>query len=112
MEFEDKIIECVECGAEFVHRADDQARYADRGFTSEPKRCQECRQERKARQKNRGGGGGGGRERGGFRGGDYRAPKELFDTVCTDCGVKTSVPFKPIEGRPVYCRDCFRRRRD
>ena len=30
---------------------------------------------------------------------------------CSDCGKDAEVPFKPIEGRPVYCRDCFMKRR-
>ena len=50
------------------------------------------------------GGGGGGR---GFSSG----PREMFDAVCADCGQKTQVPFRPTEGRPVYCRDCFSKRK-
>src|ERR1051325_1891108 len=38
-------------------------------------------------------------------------PREMFDTVCSDCGKATQVPFKPTEGRPVYCRDCFQKHR-
>ena len=26
-----------------------------------------------------------------------------------DCGAECEVPFKPTQGRPVYCRDCFRK---
>lgn len=50
----------------------------------------------------------GGRDsnRGGFRGGSS-GPREMYPAVCSDCGVETQVPFKPIEGRPVYCRDCL-----
>ena len=29
------------------------------------------------------------------------------DVKCSDCGCQTQVPFKPTEGRPVYCRDCY-----
>ncbi|TFG57131.1 MAG: hypothetical protein E4H30_01500 [Methanomassiliicoccus sp.] len=36
-------------------------------------------------------------------------PREMSDVVCSDCGAKTQVPFKPTEGRPVYCRDCFQK---
>jgi CxxC-x17-CxxC domain-containing protein len=36
-------------------------------------------------------------------------PREMHDVVCSDCGAKTQVPFKPTEGRPVYCRDCFQK---
>ncbi|HEV8361821.1 MAG TPA: CxxC-x17-CxxC domain-containing protein [Candidatus Thermoplasmatota archaeon] len=52
------------------------------------------------------GGGGGGRGGGGFGG-----PREMFDAVCADCGKQTQVPFRPTEGRPVYCRDCFQKRK-
>ncbi|WP_292388920.1 CxxC-x17-CxxC domain-containing protein [Methanosarcina sp. UBA5] len=51
---------------------------------------------------NRGSSGG----RGGFRGGNS-GPREMHKVVCSDCGVETEVPFKPTEGRPVYCRDCL-----
>lgn len=44
--------------------------------------------------------------RGGFRGGNG-GPREMHSAVCSDCGVETQVPFKPTEGRPVYCRDCL-----
>ncbi|MFH0803903.1 MAG: CxxC-x17-CxxC domain-containing protein, partial [Candidatus Tagabacteria bacterium] len=30
----------------------------------------------------------------------------LFEAVCSNCGVRTQVPFKPDGRRPVYCRDC------
>lgn len=50
----------------------------------------------------------GGRDgnRGGFRGGNS-GPREMHKVICSDCGVETEVPFKPTEGRPVYCRDCL-----
>lgn len=36
-------------------------------------------------------------------------PREMFKATCSDCGQETEVPFKPMEGRPVYCRDCYRK---
>ncbi|HII93457.1 MAG TPA: DNA-directed RNA polymerase [Methanosarcina sp.] len=48
--------------------------------------------------------------RGGFRGGNS-GPREMYPAVCSDCGVETQVPFKPAEGRPVYCRDCLPKHR-
>ncbi len=113
MAYEDKVIVCEDCGAEFVHSAGDQARYAERGFTNNPKRCRECRAKRKVRQGGSGATGeGGGRGRGGAprrdRGGGGRGPRESFEAVCASCGVQTTVPFKPVEGRPVYCRECYR----
>lgn len=103
MSFEDRTIVCAECGAEFIHSADDQARYAQRGFAHDPKRCRPCREKRKAQQ---GGGGGGGRG-----GGPPRPPRESYEVQCAACGTMTTVPFKPTSGRPVYCRDCYRSRR-
>jgi len=45
------------------------------------------------------------------RGGYNRAPRDMFDVVCADCGKKTQVPFKPDGRRPVYCRDCYEKHR-
>jgi CxxC-x17-CxxC domain-containing protein len=41
---------------------------------------------------------------------DFR-PHEMHKAVCADCGKECEVPFKPTEGRPVYCRDCFAKKR-
>jgi DNA-directed RNA polymerase subunit RPC12/RpoP len=43
----DKILKCVQCGAEFVFTAGEQSVFEQREL-SEPKRCQECRAKRKA----------------------------------------------------------------
>lgn len=59
---------------------------------------------------NRGGGRGfgGGRGRDFGRGGrDDSGPREMFKTVCSNCGKECEVPFKPTTGKPVYCSDCF-----
>ena len=32
---------------------------------------------------------------------------EKFETICSNCGNLTSVPFKPEPGRAVYCKDCI-----
>ncbi|MEW5996270.1 MAG: CxxC-x17-CxxC domain-containing protein [Candidatus Micrarchaeota archaeon] len=40
-----------------------------------------------------------------------RPDREMHDAVCSDCGQSCQVPFKPTEGRPVYCRECFRKHR-
>ena len=100
MSFEDKTLVCADCSQEFTHSAEDQARYAERGFTNEPKRCRDCREKRKAQ---------GGR--GAMGGGGARPDREMHEVVCAECGAPTTVPFKPTKGRPVYCRDCFRSKR-
>lgn len=35
----------------------------------------------------------------------------MFNTKCTDCGEATTVPFKPKNTRPVYCRECYSKHR-
>jgi CxxC-x17-CxxC domain-containing protein len=60
-------------------------------------------------------GGFSGRSRGGFGGGRGRSsfgdrndgPREMFDAVCDNCGKNCQVPFKPTQGKPIYCSDCF-----
>ncbi len=52
--------------------------------------------------------------RGGFRGGGgggFGGPREMHKAKCADCGNECEVPFKPQEGRPVYCRDCYQKHR-
>lgn len=44
---EDKTIVCKDCGNEFTHTAGEQEFYKERQF-SEPVRCKECRDKRKA----------------------------------------------------------------
>ncbi len=104
--YQDKSINCVDCGEEFTFTAGEQEFYAAKGFTNEPTRCKPCRQRRKTSRNDRGGGGGGGG--GGY---DSRPQRELFDVTCDECGQQTQVPFRPSQDRPVYCRDCFSRRR-
>lgn len=42
----DKMLKCQDCGAEFVFTENDQRFYEEKGFTP-PKRCKNCRQNRK-----------------------------------------------------------------
>lgn len=54
-----------------------------------------------------------GSNRGGFRSrgrssfGSDRGSKEMFSTTCSNCGKPCEVPFRPTNGKPVYCSDCF-----
>jgi CxxC-x17-CxxC domain-containing protein len=112
MPFEDKKVVCSDCGAEFVHSAEDQARYAERGFSHEPKRCPQCRESRRSQSGRGHGPGGPSRASGGSGGpGAPREARESYEVVCAECGAQTTVPFKPSGNRPVYCRDCFRNKR-
>ena len=35
-------------------------------------------------------------------------PREMHKATCSNCGKECEVPFQPVEGRPVYCRDCYK----
>ncbi|MFC1902059.1 CxxC-x17-CxxC domain-containing protein [Chloroflexota bacterium] len=102
MSFEEKSLQCSDCGATFTFSVEEQEFFQSKGYTNEPKRCPTCRQARKTE---RYGGGGG------YGGGGYR-PRQMFPAVCAECGKDTEVPFEPREGRPVYCSDCYNKNRD
>jgi len=38
--------------------------------------------------------------------------RNFTKVVCSDCKKECEVPFRPSGGRPVYCRDCFAKRKD
>ena len=104
--YTDQVLTCADCGIDFVFSASEQEFFAQKGFTSAPKRCSSCRAQRRAT----GGGGSYASSGGGYNGGGgySRGPREMFDAVCARCGKDTQVPFRPTGARPVYCSDCFR----
>jgi CxxC-x17-CxxC domain-containing protein len=128
----DRTLTCSDCGNEFVFTASEQEFYTERGF-SDPRRCRDCRAARKSQRgagDSRGGyssggyasAGGysndysGGYSSGGYSGGGSggyreRAPREMYEATCSDCGNVARVPFRPTSGKPVYCADCFAKRR-
>lgn len=48
----DKTLVCKDCGSEFIFTEGEQAFYAEKGFTNEPVRCQDCRRARKQQRNN------------------------------------------------------------
>jgi len=40
-------------------------------------------------------------------GGGTKSNFELFEATCEKCNKRCEVPFRPSNGKPVYCRDCF-----
>ena len=38
---------------------------------------------------------------------NFGGPREMHKVTCSDCGKECDVPFKPLAGKPVYCRDCY-----
>lgn len=97
MEFQDKSLTCVDCGADFVWTAGEQLFFADKQFKNEPKRCKACKAKRANRAATSGSAGPGGRVE--------------TTTNCSACGKETTVPFRPTQGRPVFCKECFQQRK-
>ena len=98
MAFQDKSLQCSDCGATFTFTAEEQDFFQTKGYTNEPKRCPACRQARKS-------------ERGGSTGGGYSSgvKRQMYPTTCAQCGKDTEVPFQPRGDKPVYCSDCYRK---
>jgi CxxC-x17-CxxC domain-containing protein len=98
MEFQDKILKCIDCGADFIFTAGEQLFFHDKQFKNEPKRCKICKAKRVAVLGAPGPAG-------------QTFNKTETRTTCSQCGKETTVPFKPTQGRPVFCRECFQQRR-
>ena len=89
--FVDETLVCQTCGNEFVFTAGEQQFYKEKGFLNKPKSCKACRDAKK----NAG-----------------RAERVTFTTICADCGKEATVPFQPSSDRPVYCSECFEKRKN
>ena len=92
MEFQDRVLTCVACGEEFTFSAGAQQFFAEKGFEHDPKRCRDCKSKRRETLAG-------------------RMRRDEYSVSCAQCGRDTTVPFKPAEGRPVFCRSCVERRR-
>ncbi|MCL2638997.1 MAG: zinc-ribbon domain-containing protein, partial [Oscillospiraceae bacterium] len=71
--FEDKTLQCKDCGADFIFTSGEQEFYSEKGFVNEPQRCKACRDAKKSASRN----------------------KETFIAVCADCGGEAKIPFNP-----------------
>ena len=96
MTYTEKSLTCSDCGKTFPFTAEEQEFFASKGFINEPKRCPSCRSARRS-------------ERFGTDGGSYNngGPRQMFPTICGQCGKQTEVPFQPHNDKPVYCFDCY-----
>jgi CxxC-x17-CxxC domain-containing protein len=98
MEFQDKVLTCIDCGAEFVFTSGEQLFFHDKHFKNEPKRCKACKSKRVAvlsalpSPHNEQG---------------HRYTRVETRATCSQCGKETTVPFRPTQGRPIFCRECF-----
>lgn len=95
-DFEDKDIDCVDCGKPFVWTAGEQLFFRDKGLKHPPKRCKPCKKAKNERLD-------------AVMKAQEAGVKQRIEVVvnCARCGVQTTVPFYPSQGRPVYCRSCF-----
>ena len=40
-----------------------------------------------------------------------RRDRTLYEAICAQCSKVCEVPFKPVEGRAVYCKECWAQRK-
>ncbi len=90
MEFQDRTLKCIDCGEDFTFTAGEQIFFHDKQFKNEPKRCKACKAKRNQ-----------------ALGLPQTYNKVETRATCSSCGKETTVPFKPTQGRPVFCRECF-----
>lgn len=123
----DETITCADCAQNFPFTVGEQAFFAQKGFDKKPTRCPACRAARK--------------KHFGVVSPNFQQPRssgipmerisspvplaqfistprtafnqdrEMFAATCSACGDPTSVPFKPIVGKRVFCRLCLIARR-
>lgn len=98
MEYQDKMLKCLDCGADFVFTSGEQSFFHDKQFRNEPKRCRACKTKRVA-------------VMGATIPRHQVSPRTETQAVCAQCGKETTLPFRPTQGRPVLCRECFQQRR-
>ena len=95
-EFSDLPITCIDCSESFMWTAGEQAFFHEKNLLNPPKRCKECK-----RAKNR-------RLAAIEMAQATGKPHKIeVNAQCAECGEKTTVPFYPSQGRPVFCRCCF-----
>ena len=85
----DQELDCQQCSEKFLFTEREQRFFLEMGFVN-PRYCPACRKARK-QQENR----------------KNVEWKDNYDVVCDRCEKATTVPFKPVNGRPVYCRECL-----
>ena len=100
MEFVDRLLTCADCGGEFIFTAGEHLFFFDKQFKNDPKRCKPCKSRRA-----------GAAARAGAGPAAAGISRTETRTTCSECGVETTVPFKPTQGRPVLCRACFQGKR-
>jgi CxxC-x17-CxxC domain-containing protein len=95
MEFQDKSLRCADCGSEVIWTSGEQLFFSDKQFKNEPKRCKACKTRRSTR----------------HVAGSSSSSRVETQATCSACGKDTTVPFRPTQGRPVFCKECFQQRK-
>ena len=91
IELQDKVLVCKDCAKEFIFTAGEQEFFVAKKFHT-PTRCKECRIKRKNMNV----------------GPNLNPQRELYEITCAKCREKDKIPFKPIEGRALYCKACYK----
>ncbi|MGB6680060.1 MAG: CxxC-x17-CxxC domain-containing protein [Candidatus Bathyarchaeia archaeon] len=42
---------------------------------------------------------------------EFSSKWKMFKIICSGCGKDEEVPFEPSGDRPIYCRECYQKRR-
>lgn len=88
-QFKEKVINCRDCGKEFIFSVGEQNFFEKKGLKNIPTRCSECRKI--------------------FR--EKKEKGELEAVIkCTPCGSEDKVPFAPRHKEDVYCDECFKQK--
>ncbi len=99
-QFLDRLLVCFDCHGEFIFTAGEQLFFHDKQFKNDPKRCKPCKSRRSSLAASANG----------AEGTTAGLSRTETRTECSACGVDTTVPFKPTQGRPVLCRQCFQQK--
>ena len=87
MSFQDKSIQCSDCGTNFTFSAGEQDFFQSKGFTNEPRRCPSCRRAKKAQRSNS----------------NYSySPKWWM--LCAECDKDNELPLEPRGDKTGYLR--------
>lgn len=95
-DYEDIEILCVDCESSFIWTAGEQTFFRDKGLENPPKRCKICKQQKNTRLSS-------------IQTAQFTDRKKRVEVAvhCARCEARTTVPFYPSQGRPVFCRSCF-----
>jgi CxxC-x17-CxxC domain-containing protein len=95
-DFYDKKISCIDCGTKFLWTIGEQIFFRDKGLQNPPKRCRHCKRDKNERIA-------------AVAAAQAAGVKQRIEVSvqCARCERRTTVPFYPSQGRPVFCRSCY-----